>query len=125
MAEFSEFKGKIITSIEGAKVGNDEIIFSLSTGEKFRLFHNQDCCESVLIEEIIGEIDDLIDSVITEAEEITSHENPEGYKPEYQGSFTWTFYKIGTKKGFVTIRWYGESNGYYGEEVDFEEVLNG
>ena len=57
------------------------------------------------------------------AEESSSDKNPDGVTKGYQDdSFTWTFYKFATRKGYVDVRWYGESNGYYSEAVDFEEV---
>jgi hypothetical protein len=54
------------------------------------------------------------------AEEVVS-ENSE-HAPQYPDSWTWTFYKFATIKGYVTIRWLGESNGYYSESVDFEVI---
>src|SRR5690606_26744979 len=83
------------------------------------MFHWQDCCERVYIEDIIGDWEDLIGNPILKAEERTSSDEQEWQeKDEWRDSFTWTFYEIATIKGSVTIRWYGESNGYYSESVD-------
>jgi hypothetical protein len=117
-AEMSDFLGKTFTEIRGG-IGDDELIFVCAEGI-FKMLHEQDCCESVSIEDITGDLQDLIGSPILVAEESTSNENPETANPEtveYQESFTWTFYKFATKKGYVDIRWYGGSNGYYSESV--------
>jgi len=119
--EIQELVGKTLKSATG-KVGDEEIIFETTDGEKYKLCHVQDCCESVLVEDICGEMQDLIGSPITQAEENTSNENPPGFTKKYQDSFTWTFYRLATAKGQVVIRWYGESNGYYSERVDFVQV---
>jgi len=119
--EFNEIVGKIFTSIENKN--NEEIIFTEDNGRKYRMYHSQDCCEDVGVEDIVGNLDNLINTPILRASEDTNNEeNPEGITKEDQDSFTWTFYNISTVKGDVTIRWYGESNGYYSESVDFEEV---
>ena len=119
LKSFEDLKGEILLSVENKE--NEELIFTLSTGEKYKLYHNQDCCESVRIEDITGDLNDLLGSPILLAEGVSSQENPSYVKiPEYQDSFTWTFYKLSTINGSVTIRWYGESNGYYSESVDWE-----
>jgi hypothetical protein len=117
---FSDLVGEVMVSITG-KVGGEEIVFTSEKGDIYRMYHSQDCCESVEVEDICGDLDDLIGSPIVQAEESSNNEWPEGVKPpEYkEDSFTWTFYRIATAKGLVVIRWYGSSNGYYSESVDF------
>jgi len=123
MIKFEDLRGKILKAISG-KVGDDIIIFTLDNDVQFRLYHEQDCCEACYIEDINGDLEDLIGSEILLAEEVISKdENPEEViVPDYQDSFTWTFYKLSTIKGSVVFRWYGESNGYYSETVDFGPV---
>lgn len=116
---FTELIGKTFTKVEN--LDNEELVFTMPDGNGYRFYHSQDCCESVTIDDIIGDLSDLESSPITMAEVVThENENPDSVSvPDYQDSFTWTFYKFATVKGYVTVRWYGESNGYYSEEVDF------
>jgi len=123
MAELKDLIGKTLTKVE--QVGEDEIVFITNEGKRYKLYHSQGCCESVTVESVTGDLADLVGEPILIAEEATSDQNPQDAKPETlecQDSFTWTFYKFATRKGYVDIRWYGESNGYYSESVDFEEA---
>ena len=117
--DISELIGKTLLKIDKQ---DDEITFFCSSGEAYKLYHSQDCCESVCIEDIVGDLDDLIGASILKASEDTSEVNPEGIVKDDQDSFTWTFYNFATTKGYVTIRFYGESNGYYSESVDFVKL---
>lgn len=127
---FNELLGKTIESInvtwEDETNDRDEIIFICNDGLKFKMYHEQDCCEDVSIDDICGDLADLVGSPILSAEEVSSSdEMPPGViRPgEYHDdSYTWTFYKLSTIKGSATIRWYGESNGYYSESVEFERI---
>ena len=118
----SELVGKTITSITGAEVDNDTITFVCSDGTEYQMYHSQDCCEAVYIEDICGDIDDLINSPITMAEDISNECDMMPGLDKWDDSYTWTFYKFATRKGYVNIRWYGVSNGYYSEEVDFVKM---
>ena len=115
---FENLKGKVLKEVA---VEDYEIRFVTVDGEVYRMFHHQDCCESVYVESVVGNVADPVGEPILVAEEVTSNENPQGFESEYQESFTWTFYKLATRKGYVDIRWYGESNGYYSEGVSFEK----
>lgn len=114
-------EGQVIKEIR--KVDNEELYFYMEDGKTYRMYHDQDCCESVYIEDIIGDLDDLIGTPIGMAEEVTEDGSGKD-KDGWYDSVTWTFYKFATLKGYVTIRWFGESNGYYSESVDLELVEN-
>ncbi len=96
---------------------NDMIKFHTLSGKCFEMHHTQDCCESVILEDVCGDIQNLVGVPILRADEKTSNEpkGDEDYEPE---SCTYTFYTFATKKGYVDIRWFGSSNGYYSEGVD-------
>jgi hypothetical protein len=108
-------KGKKLLCVVRDSSGDDQIIFTTEDGEEYKMYHSQGCCESVNIEEIHGDLEDLVGHPIEVAEERTSDDH---IKTDAE-SQTWTFYELRTIKGSVTIRWYGTSNGYYSEGVNF------
>jgi hypothetical protein len=112
--------GKTLTSCTG-KVGGDEIVFTTTDGHSYKLRHHQDCCEDVYVEDICGELSDLVGSPILQAEENSSNDHLRD-KDTHAESFTWTFYRLTTMKGSVVIRWFGTSNGNYSEKVNFDEI---
>lgn len=121
MAEFSELLGKTLTLIEGAQKDSDVVRFVCSDGSVWVQHHYQDCCESVRVEDVVGDVTDLIGSPILLAEEVTGDVCPDGVTPPYSDEEElWTFYKLSTIKGSVTIRWFGCSNGWYSVSVDFD-----
>lgn len=71
--------------------------------EKVSFFHSSICCESVYIENIIGDLNDLINSPILELE-VSEKKGESGA--------IWTFHKFITQKGTVVIEWYGGKNYY-------------
>lgn len=132
-------EGKVITEIKGLEEGSDEVIFTTNEGVQYKMYHSQDCCESVSIDDVCGDISDLLNTPILKSEEVSNEDfeksfensfnivNEWGSKVDEKGrykpeSHTWTFYKLATINGYVDIRWYGESNGYYSESVSFVEV---
>lgn len=100
MVSFSVLEGKVLTNVE--QVSEDVIRFECSDGSVYQLSHSQDCCESVVVESITGDLSDLIGTSVLLAEEASSNDDPPGYKHEYEPeSQTWTFYKLRTIKGSV------------------------
>ena len=109
--------GKKLKSVQ--LIGRNEMIkFNCADGTVYEMYHDQDCCEHVVIEDITEDWKDILnDSTVMQAYESTNRNDP----PQYCESHTWTFYRIITDKGTVVIRWLGTSNGYYSEGVSIYE----
>ena len=135
-AKLQDLIGKTMTSVVVKKYDFDdapdnEIVFTTTEGKRYHLYHEQDCCEQVTIDSIVGDINDLVGAPLLLADErscysediqLTTHPEPKNISAIYDDSYTWTFYTFATIKGYVDIRWYGSSNGYYSESVDFDEL---
>lgn len=101
----NETFSSVTSDLESVTFENDKV--------RYVLYHDQDCCESVVVEEIVGDLSDLEGWPILVAREESNADGPE----LNEESYTWTFYNFATFKGYVTIRFLGTSNGYYSESV--------
>ena len=118
--DFNKLKGMTLTSITGLSCGSGEAVFENTAGQSFRMFHYQDCCESVRVEDVCGDVADLVGTPIVRAEQRSN--GTQTIEGGYGDVEQWTFYELATIRGSVTVRWYGTSNGYYSTSVDFEEL---
>ncbi len=118
MKNFFELKGQTINIIIGLAPDCDGYEFVLDNGQTVSFSHGQDCCESVRVVGLRGDIQNILGYPITLAEE----DNPDddGFMvdhPSYEHR-TITKYILESEKGRFEIVWFGDSNGYYGESVD-------
>jgi hypothetical protein len=121
-ANFFELKGQIIEEITGLTEGNDEVVLTTNIG-KYRLYHEQDCCEHVVINKVIGNVNDLVGEVIF-AEEDAGANDPDWFNEKFyeDDSHTWTKYVLKNDNASLEFWFLGTSNGYYGEGVTFEKI---
>lgn len=125
--EFAELTGKLLLATL-VDQNADDIVFITLDGRAYRMYHGQDCCETVTIDDICGELDWLQEAQVIRAEERSHcgvmHDDPDSAPGAHDDSHTWTFYELVTNKGAVTLRWHGTSNGYYSESVYFTRIDN-
>ena len=93
--EISKLLGKTIVKINNTI---DEIHIACEDGSEFRMYHSQNCCESVYVERIDGNLNDLLNTPILQAEEKTN-DNDDSSKGDE--CFLWTFYTLATIRGYV------------------------
>jgi hypothetical protein len=114
--DVKEMQGQTFT-----RVVSDEDTVTFENDEvRYTLYHDTDCCESVYVEDIIGDIEDLVNWPLLISREDTNAEGE--WRPDEE-SYTWTFYNFATFKGYVTIRFLGTSNGYYSEDVSCRKEI--
>ncbi len=112
--------GSKITNIIGMKEDSTEILILLENKEQhfsqIKFHHEQDCCESVWVDQVDNNVERHIGATIYAIREKVSLDAEE--TEPWDDSNTWTFYDIETSKGRLSFRWHGSSNGYYSEDVD-------
>jgi hypothetical protein len=121
-SNLANLAGKTIVSIEGLTQDSSEVTIFTKSGGIFKFFHYQDCCENVYLSDFENDISSHEGALILSAEEL-SNEEIELLEPPPDNdseSYTWTFYTINTDRGSLWLRWIGESNGYYSEEMHTE-----
>ena len=122
MFEYTDVEQVDLSALEGVvfdhvllganEDNNDALLWKASDGRVFELSHSQDCCESVAIATIEGDIGNLVGVPILSAAETGCLQD----RTE-DDSFTITEHTFNTVNGSVYIRWIGKSNGYYSEYV--------
>jgi hypothetical protein len=110
-------KGIAIKSIDGLKEDSEEVTINFGNDFKLVFYHDQDCCEYVRLEEYHGNIKNGDIFRELKVEEV----NLEYEK--YSHSSTATFIEVVTQNGLITMRWLGESNGYYSERCDMKIIM--
>lgn len=113
--------GQTPIEINGMREGSEEVTITTREGGKLTLRYEQDCCASCSICQVDGDPLDLLGLPLAMCEEdgnvpehdMSTEKGDDSYGDE---SFTWTFVKFASTAGYVTLRWYGSSNGYYSEQ---------
>lgn len=112
-------EGRVIASVTG-ETGDETAEIVFEDGSSLLLWHEQDCCEHVVLDEIQGSVATAVGERVLDAVVHRSIDEDEDALSMdlYDDSFTWTYYTIRTRNATLVFRWYGASNGYYSEEVD-------
>lgn len=107
---------------------DDHLVFETLDGTQFVFyFYDTGGTHEVRLEDINGDLEDLVGSPLLVAEMYQSDpvpgrvlQDPDWCQDE---DTMWTFYRFATHKGGVDVRWFGCSNGYYSTEVSFKVVV--
>lgn len=113
LVDMCELVGKIFVSYEICQY-KEYIKFFDIHGNYYIFYHDIQCCEQVYIDDICGDLNDLLFTEILKSEMVSSEmsEDDLNKKEAYNDWGEWYFYKLDTIKGSVTLRWCGISINY-------------
>jgi hypothetical protein len=113
---FKNLVGECFSSIEVSE-DRTQVIFKSAYKATYYMRHKQSCREVVKLEDICGDLSDLIDSeILVASEEANIQEDILHSRKDTD--YLWTFYTLRTMRGTVTFRWLGSSNECYAMDVD-------
>lgn len=115
--KIEDLVGEVLTHIDTDD--SQSILLTTQSGRQILIEHQQDCCESVHIVDTKGNWRELIGKPILWA---THKEEAPDDDIDYCESATQTKITFKVDDATVISRWIGESNGYYSESVDIEEI---
>lgn len=118
MDTYNELVGEVLTHID-ENADNGEILLTTESGRQFKIYHYQDCCESVYIEGTDGDWNQLLNKKLIAVD--CDYEDG-GDKEAYDSSSTRTIFTFKVNDATVINKWFGSSNGYYSETASLEEI---
>jgi hypothetical protein len=94
----------------------DNALYIFTSHQVILIRHVRECEEEVYIANDTESLSNIVGSYLREIRVTTEKKSLENV------STTWTFVNIQTDKDSCNLRWVGESNGYYSETVQVEDI---
>lgn len=112
--------GEVLKSID--IFGNDEVIFTTESGKRYKMYHYQNCCERV---KLIDDYEEVLKSMVgkkVERLDIEYYDGSEHPAHDVYDSSTISEFTFRVNGATEIIKWFGNSNGYYCEKAELEEI---
>ena len=112
----NDLVGLTIKSVSGCHKGSDTFTIEFENGYSI-VFHYPYTYSNVEIDDVNGDVQGMVGNELLGIECVTNVPVDPETAVEYK---QWTFYKFKTIDGYVDVKWYGSSNGYYSVSVNWE-----
>lgn len=107
--------GRVVKYVD---IDKEEMKITCEDNSVFTFYHEQDCCENVYIADTVGDPMSLKGWRLLLVDMDAEMESDFSFE-----SRTVTTVRFVTDENTVSVRWIGESNGYYSERVDLKQFL--